>query len=267
MEGHPMQSNSKSVRSGWLQAAIVLAAVSAVAVQLGATTLVQKNFDDLVTEADAIVVGTVSEAQAVYAADKRINTLVTLSDLQVLHGRYEGTSLTVQLPGGSIENDVMFVHGSPRLAAKERVVLFLRGNGRETVPVVGWTQGVFRIERDAKTGRQKVTDHERNPVLAVRGSDVVRQQINAPEATIVADPAKAQGVRGGGGKQDGAGSPAAAAAQLAAAGREAIDADVFIRAVISKVQEKRAVGRAVQSVGAAAAADIQPGQDAQPPQR
>src|SRR5262245_49925917 len=158
----------------------------------------------------------------------------------------------------------MILHGSPKFAAKDRVVIFIQNNGKQLVPVVGWIQGVFRLEADAQ-GRQGVFDHDRNPILEVRGAEVLKDQRNAPDATIVADPAKAR-IAGGSGKSDD-GAAAAAAAQLVASGRGAMSADAFLRAIALKIREKQAVGRAVQSVGAQPAANEQPGQDAAPPQQ
>ena len=267
-----MHTVLKTGHSSKLYAAAMVASMFMLSAQAGATTLLKKSFDDLVTEADAIVVGTVSDTQAQYGADRKIHTLVTITDLQVVHGDYQESSLTLQLPGGRLENDVMVVHGSPRFAVKDRVVVFVQGNGKQFVPIVGWIQGVFRLELDAKTGRQKVTDHERNPVLEVRGSELIKEQINAPDAAIVADPAKAA-VSGNGGKSDDASAVSADRGGLVPlapgvfAGTEALDADAFIRAITLKVREKQAVGKAVQSVGAQPAANVQPGQDAPPPQR
>jgi hypothetical protein len=259
-----MHSVLKTGHPSRLYAAVMLASMLMLSAQAGATTLLKKNFDDLVTEADAIVVGTVSDTQSHYGPDRKIYTLVTLTDLQVVHGRYQASSLTLQLPGGRIQNDAMVVHGSPRLAVKDRVVLFLQGNGRQMVPFVGWIQGVFRLEPDAKTGRQRIVDHDRNPVVEVRGSELLKDEINTPDATIVSEIGK-PGVESGGGKDD-AGVESVAPTRPAAAGREAIDAATFIRAIVSKAREKQAVGRAVQSVVQPAASD-QPGQDAPPPQR
>jgi hypothetical protein len=253
---------------GRFSVAAVVASMFLLSAQAGATTLIKKSFDDLVAEADAIVVGTVSETESQYGADKKIHTLVTFSDLKVLHGSYSESSLTMQLPGGQIENDVMILHGSPKFAAKDRVLIFIQNNGKQLVPVVGWIQGVFRLEADAQ-GRQGVFDHDRTPVLEVRGADVIKDQRNAPDAMIVADPAKASAA-GGAGKSDDAAAAAAnaaAAARLVAIGRGPMSADAFTRAIALKVREKQAVGKAVQSVEKRAAASEQPGQDSTAPEQ
>jgi hypothetical protein len=257
-----MPRNLKRIHSSRLQAAIVVASLF-ISFQAGATTLLKKDLDALVTEAEAIVVGTVSGIQSRYEADNDIQTLVTLTDLQVLHGSYQESSLTLQLAGGQIKNDVMRVDGSPRFAVKDRVLLFIRGNGQQMVPFVGWTQGVFRFEQDAKTGRQTVKDHDRNPVLEVRGSEVIKNQIHAPEALIVG---AAQGSAGSTDTPDSLSAPSARAQQVARSA-EPLDAEAFIRAVVRKTQEKRAVGRAIRSVDLPATADVLRKQDAAPPIR
>jgi hypothetical protein len=263
-----MASDMSRVHSSRLQAGIVLASVFMISLQAHATTLLKKNLDDLVVEADAIVVGTVTDVQAEYTADKSIRTLVTVSDLRVVHGSYQDPSLTLQLPGGQIENDVLDVQGSPRLGKKDRVLLFIQGNGRQIVPFVGWTQGVFRIERDAKSGKQKIKDHDRNPVLEVQGSELIKDQLYASEATIVAEPGKSQAAGGNGGQSDdSSASSAAAPKRVASSSKEAIDADAFIREVVRKVREKHAKGKAIQSVGSVHAADVDLGQDAPAPER
>src|SRR5438445_765842 len=56
------------------------------AMQTQATTLLQKSLNDLVAESDGIVVGTVSEMKSRYDKKKDVQTLVTLTELQVIHG-------------------------------------------------------------------------------------------------------------------------------------------------------------------------------------
>jgi hypothetical protein len=262
-EDSVMPRNLRIAHASRLQAAIVIASLF-ISFQADATTLLKKDFDALVAEAEAIVVGTVSDVQSRYEADNDIHTLVTLTDLRVLHGSYQESSLTLQVAGGQIKNDVMRVDGSPTFAVKDRVLLFIRGNGQQMVPFVGWTQGVFRFEHDAKTGKQTVKDHDRNPVLEVRGSDVIKNEIFAPEATIVE---RAQGSAGNSDTPGKIGAPSAGSPQAARSAQEPLEADAFIRAVVRKTQEKRALGRAIHSVDAALPPGVLRKQDAAPPIR
>lgn len=175
--------------SKMLGAGILLLGMS---LQLGATTLAYKGFNDLVKESDGIVSGRVAKIESQYNKEKDIYTFVTLDQLNVLGGSYNGATLTLRFHGGKVENDILQVEGSPEFEVNQNVVLFVQGNGRAMAPVVGWTQGVFRLVKDSKTGQQVVNDHEGNLVTAVQGGMVIKEMVNQPEAQIVGGPAIAR---------------------------------------------------------------------------
>ena len=56
-------------------------------VRVHATTISYKNFDNLVTEASAIVEGTVENIESYYDEDHEIYTLVTFKELDILSGK------------------------------------------------------------------------------------------------------------------------------------------------------------------------------------
>ena len=60
-------------------------------------------------------------------------------------------------------------------------MLFLQGNGKQIVPIVGWSQGVFRIENLA--GRQIVTDSDGNQVLGIVDNTIVKRPAFHPRRT------------------------------------------------------------------------------------
>ncbi len=155
--------------------------------QLTATTIPYKSLDDLVREADAIVSGRVAQVESKYSPDKEIFTFVTFDQLEVLGGSYTGSSLTLRFLGGKIDNDISQVVGSPTFAVDDKVVLFVHGNGRYMVPLVGWTQGVFRIGEDAATGQLAVRDHEGNRVLGIQNGRLLKQTLVRPAADIVGE--------------------------------------------------------------------------------
>jgi hypothetical protein len=151
-----------------------------------ATAVVYKDLQDLVQEADGIVAGTVTDVQARYGQDRNIYTLVKLQDLQVLAGSYKGSEFYVRLLGGEVQGDVLDVKGSPQFAVGDQVVLFLQGNGKQIVPIVGWSQGVFRIENLA--GRQIVTDSDGNRVLGIVDNTIVKETRIPSQADIIGGP-------------------------------------------------------------------------------
>ena len=206
------------------------------------TTLLRKNLDNLVTEADAIVIGTIQRIQSRYVVDREIQTLVTLTDLDVLHGEYHRSSLALRLPGGQVNDDIMVVEGSPQFAPKQRVVLFIQGNGRKMVPLVGWSQGVFRIEQDPRTGKSKITDHVGNPIIEIRGSELLKQEIYAP-TEILMDNKPA----GYGGRSDNGTEPQSATSSQVSSGKDPLQVDVFLNTVRKKIREKNLKGKLVES--------------------
>jgi hypothetical protein len=171
----------------WIRIGTLFAAIVTAAGAVDATTLLKKNLDDLVREADAIVVGTVSEIQAQSDAGGGIHSFVTLANLQVIHGDYQDDSLTLRFEGGRVGQDVRFIIGSPQFQPHDRVLVFIQGNGQYLVPVVGWTQGVFRLTFDPDTGRERIFDHDRNPVLEIRGRELLKRRLNPSAAEIVGD--------------------------------------------------------------------------------
>lgn len=150
-----------------------------------ATTLLYKDLDALTTESEAIVIGTVGKTESLYGADKTIFTFVTLQSLQEIKGKVKGYDLTLRFEGGQVENDVLRIEGSPRFQSGERVLLFVRGNGRSKVPLVGWTQGVFRVSSENSGGSPIVTDYEGNKLIGVSGKQVLKEQRFKPEALIL----------------------------------------------------------------------------------
>jgi hypothetical protein len=182
-----MSTMHRSARSCWIRAATVFVTIVTASGAADATTLLKKNLDELVREADAIVVGTVTDIQAQSDADGNIHSFVALADLQVIHGDYQDDSLTLRIEGGRVGQDVRFIIGSPQFRPNERVLLFIQGNGQYLVPMVGWTQGIFRLAFDSSTGRERIFDHDRNPVLEIRGSEVLTRRLHPSAAEIVGD--------------------------------------------------------------------------------
>lgn len=135
-----------------------------------ATTVLQKDFPDLVHEAELITVGTVVDIREQWSAEKNAPfTLVTFANLDVLKGNIGDTELTLHFLGGSIpQGKSVWIDGVPRFTLGERTVLFSTGNQRDFCPLVGIWQGVFRVGYDAKQGQETVRDHASVPITKVQ---------------------------------------------------------------------------------------------------
>lgn len=163
-----------------------------------ASVLPYKSFDALLAESDGIVLGTVRSVEAAARTPHDVHTFVTLDRLEMLSGRVDAPTLTLRLKGGFAGQSGLHVDGAPRFAPEERVLLFVQGNGRDLVPFVGWSQGVFRLAADPATGRQQVRDAEGNLVMGVAEGQVVRdggaqletEIAGAPEAVRLGHHAK-----------------------------------------------------------------------------
>lgn len=157
--------------------------------QTFATTLLYKTFDELIMEADGIIIGTVTDIQAHVDETGDIYTFVMLNDLDIIYGDFGGKEFTIRLEGGQIENQGLHVVGSPDFRRKERVVLFVTGNGREIVPLVGWSQGLYRVSTDQKYRRDVITDSDGNRVFGIQNGHLVKEYRVPSEAEIIAAPA------------------------------------------------------------------------------
>lgn len=168
-----------------LASALLLAGLSA---SVQATVLPYKTLDQLATEADGIVVGIVRQVQPVVNTPGDINTFVTIEPQEVISGQLAQRGLTLKVHGGFDGQRGLHVEGAPQFAVGDRVLLFVQGNGRELVPFVGWTQGVFRIQRDAATGADRVVDAEGQRVLGLRGRHLLRDEVVHSHVQVLGAP-------------------------------------------------------------------------------
>lgn len=150
-----------SARSALLLAVLLLSPLA------WATTVLHKDFSDLVHEAEVITVGTVVDIREQWDAEKNAPfTLVTFNNLDVLKGELGDSELTLHFLGGSTPHGkTMWIDGVPRFTPGERTVLFCSGNQHDFCPLVGIWQGVFRVVYDK--GDETVSDHAYTPVTAV----------------------------------------------------------------------------------------------------
>jgi len=139
-----------------------------------ATVVVEMGLDEMIKEAELIVEGTVVDVQSRYSGDQRtIYTYVTLTDLRVVHGQSDGSTLTLRLEGGQVGDQRITVVGMPSFVRGEREFLFIRGNGRAISPAVGFFQGRFRVING------QIHDDAGNPIVEIRDGAFVKV-VNQP---------------------------------------------------------------------------------------
>ncbi len=143
-----------------------------------ATTVIPPNFDDLVTRAEVIFEGQVTDLQSQWigeGSEHRIVTYVTFKVDDTLKGN-PGTSYSMRMLGGTVDGRTMEVSDAPKFKIGDRNLLFVENNGSQFIPLVGIQHGRFQVQKDA-SGRDTLRTGE-GQVLA----DL--SQLGASEAAI-----------------------------------------------------------------------------------
>lgn len=144
-----------------------------------ALSVVPRSFDELVQRADLVMVGTVQDVRSEFADggldQNTIFSYVSFGDLDVVKGRVAAMEYELRVPGGVVGRFAQDYPGVPTFQTGQRYLLFIRGNRRDFFPVVGITQGVYRVltttqERHVvvrddqidRTGRRALTSAAQN---------------------------------------------------------------------------------------------------------
>ena len=136
-----------------------------------ATTVIAPDFDGLVTRADAVFTGDVLGVRSEWTgegANRRIVSSVTFDVLRVMKGE-AATPYTLQMLGGTVGTRTMEVADAPKFATGDRVIVFVKDNGKQFFPAVGIMHGVYRLVRFGATAAspEMVIDHTGRRVVSV----------------------------------------------------------------------------------------------------
>jgi len=152
----------------WVKLVFVLVIWGALASPGWALSVVQKNFDQLVQEAEVVLVGTVHgmtgkklEPSGVIVTD------ILLGELKVVKGGHAEQTYTLQVLGGTYGEENLKVSGAPHFETGETYVVFVRGNTKEIFPLVGVTQGKFRVIVDPSTNAEIVVDAKNRAITKI----------------------------------------------------------------------------------------------------
>ncbi len=126
-----------------------------------ATTVVAPDFNRLVNTADYVVRATVKSVASDWRPDPShpgksyIGTRVELEVHEVIKGA-PPSPLVLDLVGGSVGGETLRIEGAPRFTPGQQSILFIQGNGRQVIPLVGMRHGHYPLRRDPATGRDLV---------------------------------------------------------------------------------------------------------------
>lgn len=134
---------------------LFLVGIALVAVVANATTLARLSFDDLAKQSAAVARLRCLSSESAWDGGE-IWTVTRFEVVERNKGLLGGI-VTVRMLGGRAGNFYSRVDGVPVFRAGEEVYLFLWGKTGEPYRVLGWSQGTFRILRDAGSGVESVS--------------------------------------------------------------------------------------------------------------
>src|SRR5262245_49112342 len=148
-------------------------------IPLSATTVVPLSFEQLVNESASVVYGRVVDVRAQWTDDRRfIESVVSIEILKGMKGTaHERISFTV--PGGQVGRYVTVIPGAPVFAPGDMAVFFLTSRGARMPVTTGLTQGIYRVQRDSRSGDLLVTP----PVIDAPGR-IVRGDVKRKPASL-----------------------------------------------------------------------------------
>jgi hypothetical protein len=130
------------------------------------TTVVQPTFEQLVDNADQVVVAEAILSEGHWRTNARgplIFTTVRFRVEEALKGQ-PGAQLELSFLGGTVGADTLEVNGMPHFHNGSRFILFVSSNRTEICPLVGMFHGKFNLKKDAVTGEELISRHDGSPV-------------------------------------------------------------------------------------------------------
>jgi hypothetical protein len=134
---------------------LFLAGLALIAVVASATTLARLGFEELARRATAVARLRCLGAESRWE-NGEIWTETRFEVVDQNKGQLPGL-VTVRTMGGTVGGLHSRIDGVPAFRAGEEAYVFLWGREGEPYRVLGWSQGTFRITRDARTGMESVT--------------------------------------------------------------------------------------------------------------
>ena len=144
----------------------LLAAFAFALVSIGlATTVIPPTFDDLITRAEMIFQGTVTDVRSEWTGEggqRHIASYVTFKVDDSIKGN-PGAKVTLNLLGGTVGAETMEVSDAPKFKVGDRDILFVENNGTQFIPLVGIMHGRFHVQKD-QNGRDVVLTNDGAPL-------------------------------------------------------------------------------------------------------
>lgn len=150
------------------QVVVLLVALTVMPTQ--AVTVAPLSFEELVRHSSSVIYARVTDVRGQWTDDRRrIDSLVTVTVIKGLKGT-SAVELTLTVPGGQVGRYRNLLPGAPSFVRGDLAVLFLTARGPRLPVTTGFTQGIYRVTRDASSGAALVAP----PVVEAAGQQSVR---------------------------------------------------------------------------------------------
>lgn len=169
---------------------VVLIILCAVAIKVGATTLLKVDFDEVVGQSEFIFEGRVIAKETRRSnRDGNPLTYVTFQVLDVLKGSTDGEIVTLGFTGGAIDGKKIVVQGLRMPVMNERGIYFVESLENEFFnPLYGWHQGHYLVTEDASSGLEYVSpvlEAGAPPTISpLSGEYIVPKEVTSDAPTI-----------------------------------------------------------------------------------
>jgi hypothetical protein len=133
-----------------------------------ATVIAPADLNELAASAHAIVYARVTDVRAVVTDDRRrVESVIVAEAVGYMKGDL-GRTIVFKVPGGQVGAYRTIMVGAPSFERGDEVVLFLGTRGPALPHLVGFSQGVYRVRIDERTGTRVVIP----PPAFATGQDV-----------------------------------------------------------------------------------------------
>jgi hypothetical protein len=163
----------------------LLATFFAASNSLHGTTVIPPSFDELVSRAEVIFQGSVTDVRSQWVgegAQRHIVTYVTFQVEDAIKGT-PGATYTMRMLGGTVDGQTMEVSDSPKFKKGDRDFLFVEHNGQQFIPLVGIMHGRFRIEHE-QNGREIVATNSGEPLSDVASLGKEEHGVSSEKAAL-----------------------------------------------------------------------------------
>jgi len=144
-----------------------------------ALSVLPPTMDELVTAADTVVRGVVTDVRTEEFESPQgrgIRTLVTLRVERALKGT-PGETVTLSLLGGKVGRRTLSVIGMPQFQVGDRQIVFFADNGGTICPLIAGGHGRYHVRHDAASNRDFVA---RDNGVPLESTDEISVPLDAP---------------------------------------------------------------------------------------